>query len=56
MKFRVYEFEADRDVTDEKEWYIDIDGDLLFMTTDIDFPLQIADSSKYYYKLEIEVF
>lgn len=54
MTFRVYELETNKDVTDEKEWYIDTDGDLRFMTYDIDFPLQMTDG-EYYYKLEIEV-
>lgn len=46
--------ETNKDVTDEQFWYIDTDGDLRFMTDDIDYPLRIA-SGKYYYKLEIEV-
>lgn len=54
MKFRVYEVVTDKDVTDSQEWYIDIEGDLYFMTDDIDTPLSMA-SSEYYYKLEIEV-
>lgn len=54
MTFRVYEVETNKDVTDKKEWYIDIDGNLRFMTNDIDFPLQMTDG-EYYYKLEIEV-
>lgn len=54
MKFKVYELATDKDVTDEKEWYIDIDGNLLFITNDIDSPLYMA-SGEYYYKLEIEV-
>ena len=54
MKFKVYELVTDKDVTDKQEWYIDIDGNLLFMTNDIDAPLYMA-SGEYYYKLEIEV-
>lgn len=54
MKFKVYELVTDKDVTDQKEWYIDTEGNLLFMTNDIDAPLYIA-SGEYYYKLEIEV-
>lgn len=54
MRFRVYELGTDKDVTDEKEWYIDIDGNLFFMTDDIDAPLYEA-SVEYYYKLEIKV-
>ena len=54
MKFKVYEVVTDKDVTDQKEWYIDTEGNLLFMTDDIDAPLYVA-SEEYYYKLEIEV-
>ncbi len=54
MKFKVYELGTDKDVTDKEEWYIDIDGNLLFITNDIDSPLYMADGT-YYYKLEIEV-
>ena len=54
MKFRVYERDTDRDVTDDKDWFIDIDGDLRMMTDDTSFPLHIM-SNDYYYKLEIEV-
>ena len=54
MKFKVYELVTDKDVTDEKEWYIDTDGNLLFVINDIDAPLYMA-SGEYYYKLEIEV-
>ena len=54
MKFKVYELVTNKDVTDEKEWYLDIDGNLLFVINDIDAPLYMA-SGEYYYKLEIEV-
>lgn len=53
MEFKVYELATDKDVTNEKEWYLDIDGNLMFMTNDIDNPLYIASGEYYYYKLEI---
>lgn len=52
MKFKVYEVVTDQDVTDSQEWYIDTEGNLYFMTDDINSPLYMA-SGKYYYKLEI---
>lgn len=55
MKFRVFEMETDKDVTDERDWYIYIDGDLRYITDDINkvgFPLAIVNGD-YYYKLEI---
>ena len=55
MKFKVYETVADKDVTDTQEWYLDVEGNLYFITDDIDAPLYMA-SGEYYYKLEIEVF
>jgi hypothetical protein len=55
MKFKVYELGTDKDVTDKGEWFIDIDGNLMFMTDDIDCPLHEASMTNYYYKLEIEV-
>ena len=57
MTFRVFEMETDKDVTDERDWYIDTDGDLRYITENMDkvgFPLAIANDD-YYYKLEIEV-
>jgi hypothetical protein len=57
MKFRVFEMETNKDVTNEEDWYIDTDGDLRYITADINkvgFPLAIANGD-YYYKLEIEV-
>lgn len=54
MKFKVYELGTDKDVTNNQEWYIDTDGDLFYITNDIDAPLYIA-TGEYYYKLEIEV-
>lgn len=55
MKFKVYETVTDKDVTDTQEWYIDVEGNLYFITDDINAPLYMA-SGEYYYKLEIEVF
>ncbi len=56
MKFKVYEYglQTEKEVTEEKEWFIDTDGNLMFMTDDIDCPLHEA-GREYYYKLEIEV-
>lgn len=41
MKFKVYEYglQTEKEVTEEKEWFIDVDGNLMFMTDDIDCPL-----------------
>ena len=55
MKFKVYETVTDKDVTDTQEWYLDVEGNLYFITDDIDAPLYMA-SGEYYYKLEIDVF
>lgn len=55
MKFKVYEVITDKDVTYDQEWYLDVEGNLYFITDDIDAPLHMA-SGKYYYKLEMEVF
>ena len=57
MNFRVFEMETNKDVTDERNWYIDTDGDLRYPTNEVSkvgFPLAIANGD-YYYKLEIEV-
>lgn len=54
MKFRVYEFGTDKDVTDEEDWYIDTEGDLFFLDGDTGSPW-FAQTARYYYKLEIEV-
>ena len=57
MKFRVFEMETDKDVTNERDWYIDTYGDLRYITNNMNkvgFPLAVANGD-YYYKLEIEV-
>ena len=47
--FRVYDGKG-KEVTGEKEWYIDInEGTLCFMTDDIDCPLREVDKSEYTY-------
>ena len=48
MQFRVIEAKTRRDVTDEKEWCISPDGTLLFVTNDIDSPLQEAGPNYIY--------
>lgn len=51
--FRVYDGKG-KEVTGEKEWYIDInEGTLCFMTDDIDCPLREVDKSKYTYTITI---
>lgn len=55
MKFKVYEIITDKDVTYDQEWYLDVEGNLYFITDDIDAPLHMA-SGEYYYKVEIEIF
>ena len=47
-KIRFVVFDRDgNDITDKNEWYIDIDGNLFFMTNDIDMPLFDADGCTY---------
>jgi hypothetical protein len=55
LKFRVYETVTDKDVTDERDWYIDTNGDLCYRVDDMNCTLYEA-SGKHYYKLEIEVY
>ena len=55
MNFKVYETVTGNDVTQEKEWYVDADGYLYYMTNDVDSPLYVADG-QYYYKMEIRVY
>ena len=55
MKFRVYETVTGNDVTDEREWYIDMDGELCYLVEDINCPLYMA-SGQYYYKAEVRVY
>lgn len=52
MKFKVYELETNKDVTDECEWFVDKTGKLLCMT---DYLPVYATENKYYYKLEITI-
>lgn len=53
MKFRVYETVTGKDVTDERDWYIDTNGDLCYRVDDMNCALY--PPKKYYCKLEIEV-
>ena len=54
VKFKVYETATDKDVTDERDWYIDANGYLCYLTDDINCAIYEA-SGQHYYKLEIEV-
>lgn len=38
----------------KNEWYVDTEGNLFFITNDVDAPLYMV-TGEYYYKLEIEV-
>ena len=49
--FKVFDKNG-KDVTNQEEWYIDIHGDLFFMTDDVDSPLMDAESFGYTYKME----
>lgn len=55
MKFKVYECETDKDVTDERDWYIDTNGRLCYRVDDMNCTLYEA-SGQHYYKLEVLVF
>ena len=55
MTFRVYELMTDKDVTDEREWFINSEGHLMFMTDDVNCPRYEVNSGKYYYKLELAI-
>lgn len=53
MHFRVYDATTDEDVTESREWFLDIDGFLWFETSENnDGLLELADD-KYFYRLEI---
>lgn len=42
LKFRVFD-QDNNDITNKYEWYIDSDGNLGFMTDDINCPIADAD-------------
>ena len=46
IKFKVYDKNGN-DVTNKDDWYIDINGNLYFETTDIDCPLMEAEEYRY---------
>lgn len=48
--FRVYDA-ANNDITNQEEWYIDVNGNLFFMTNDIDSPLMEAETFGFHYVL-----
>ena len=50
MLFKVYDSKG-KDITYQEEWYIDLQGNLYFMTNDIDSPLMDAEYFGYTYKL-----
>lgn len=52
MKFKVYECGTDKDVTDERDWYIDTDGDLCYRLDDINGAIY-EPNGRHYYKLEV---
>ena len=53
MKFRVYEKETNKDITDKCDFFIDKNGKLLCDAENRGIPVYLADGY-YYYKLEIE--
>lgn len=52
MKFKVYECGTDNDVTNERDWYIDTNGDLCYRVDDMNCAVY-EPSGKHYYKLEV---
>lgn len=47
-KVKLAVFDQDgKNITDERTWYIDVDGNLYFETSDIDMPLQDANDFTY---------
>ncbi len=46
MKFKVFDGRGN-DVTMERDWYIDKQGNLYFETNDVDCPLMDADGFSY---------
>lgn len=46
MAFRVYDGEGN-DVTDDRQWFINSDGQLFYLTDDIDSPL--IEANDYWY-------
>lgn len=52
MRFRVYEVKTNKDVTDEREWVVNIDGDLRYI---LGGSRMYVSKGQYYYKLEIDI-
>ena len=52
MIFKVYEMETAIDVTAERNWYIDKDGDLWFLDEYRDL---VMARGTHYYRVEIEI-
>ena len=52
MIFKVYEMETAIDVTAERNWYIDKDGDLWFLDRHWSM---VPVKGTHYYRIEIEV-
>lgn len=50
MKFKVYEYGTNKDVTDERDWYIDTNGDLCYRVDDMNCTLY-EPNGKHYYRL-----
>lgn len=46
LEFKVFD-ENGKDITDEKDWYVDKDGNLFFETNDVDCPLLEAEGFTY---------
>lgn len=54
MRFKVYEKSTDREITDNRDWFIDEDGYLRYYDTDTR-KLAVAEDDCYY-KIEFIVF
>ena len=52
MKFRVYEVKTNKDITDEREWVINTDGNLLYI---LNGNKAYVSKEKYYYRIENQI-
>lgn len=54
VKYHVYETATGKDVTNERDWYLDIEGNLCYDPDDTSCPVRLVSMQEYYYMMECD--
>lgn len=54
VKYYVYETATGKDVTDERDWYLDIEGNLCYESDDLCCPVRLVSMEEYHYVMKCD--